>query len=107
VRYAERSFAVLVNMVRNDWEARRTFTQLARVAERFLHVDLRYVGHVPQDPEVAAAVRRQMPVAELAPGAPAARAFEALAERLTVERPAPQPKGGVQFFFRRLVGQPA
>jgi flagellar biosynthesis protein FlhG len=104
-RYAERSFAVLVNMARSEWEAKKTFTHLTRVAERFLHVSLRYAGHVPYDPEVPEAVRRQQAVCELAPAAPASRAFDGLAERLLSLPAELKPKGGLQFFFRRLLAE--
>lgn len=104
-RYAERSFGVLVNMARSEWEARRTFTQLLRVAERFLHVSLDWVGWVPLDPEVGEAVRRQQAVLDLAPGAPASRAFREVAERLARGPETRTPKGGLQFFFARLLAR--
>src|SRR6185295_10218385 len=106
-RYAEHAFGVLVNMARSEWEARKTFTHLARVAERFLHVSLRYVGHVPYDPEIPESVRRQQPVAQLAPAAPASRAFDGLAESLLAVPATLRPKGGLQFFFRRLLAEDA
>jgi len=104
-RYAERSFGVLVNMARSEWEAKKTFTHLTRVAERFLHVSLRYAGHVPYDPEVPEAVRRQQAVCELAPAAPASRAFDGLAERLLSLPAELKPKGGLQFFFRHMLAE--
>jgi flagellar biosynthesis protein FlhG len=104
-RYAEESFAVLVNMARSEFEARKTFTQLTRVAERFLHVSLRWAGWVPYDPEVPEAVRRQQPVIELAPATPATRAIEGLAERLCAAPAEARAKGGLQFFFRRLLSE--
>ncbi len=105
LRYAEHRFAVLVNMARGELDAKRTFTHLSRVAERFLHVSLRYVGYVPFDAEVPEAVRRQRPVVELAPGAPVSRAFETLADRLLADGADAPPKGGLQFFFRRLLAE--
>ncbi len=104
-RYAEQRFTVLVNMARGEFEARRTFTHLSRVAERFLHVSLRWAGWVPFDAEVPEAVRRQRAVVELAPRAPVSLAFEALAERLVNEPESVPPKGGLQFFFRRLLAE--
>ena len=107
-RYAEHSFAVLVNMARSEFEARKTFTQLTRVAERFLQVNLRWAGYVPYDSEVPEAVRRQQAVIELAPATPATRAIEGLAERLCTAPMQAKAKGGLQFFFRRLLaGGPA
>lgn len=102
-RYAEHSFAVLVNMARSEFEARKTFTQLTRVAERFLQVNLRWAGWVPWDSEVPEAVRRQQPVIELAPSTPATRAITGLAERLCAAPAEARAKGGLQFFFRRLL----
>jgi flagellar biosynthesis protein FlhG len=104
-RYAEQSFNVLVNMARNEREARRTFAHLAKVAERFLQVGLRYAGHIPWDDELPEAVRRQRTVFDLAPAAPVTRAFGRLADRLLAEPPATRPKGGLQFFFRRLLAE--
>jgi flagellar biosynthesis protein FlhG len=104
-RYAQQRFAVLVNMARGELEAKRTFTHLSRVAERFLHVSLRYIGYVPFDAEVPEAVRRQRPVVELAPGAPVSRAFEALADRVIEDADGAPPQGGLQFFFRRLLAE--
>ncbi len=106
-RYAETSFAVLVNMARSEFEARKTFTQLTRVAERFLQVSLRWAGYVPYDVEVQEAVRRQQAVLELAPATPAARALESLADRLCAAPAQARAKGGLQFFFRRLLADRA
>jgi flagellar biosynthesis protein FlhG len=103
MRYAEHSFSVLVNMARSEFEARKTFTQLTRVAERFLQVNLRWAGYVPYDSEVPEAVRRQQAVIELAPAAPATRALGGLAERLCAAPAPAKAKGGLQFFFRRLL----
>ena len=102
-RHAEDSFAVLVNMARSEIEARKTFTQLARVSERFLHVSLRFAGWVPWDSEVPEAVRRQQPVVDLAPATPATRAIDGLAARLCAAPTQAKAKGGLQFFFRRLL----
>ncbi len=102
-RYAELEFGVLVNMTRSETEGRRAFAQLARVAERFLGVSLRYEGSIPFDGELREAVRRQQAVLELAPRTPASRAFEDLAGRLASRGPRVRAKGGLQFFFRRLL----
>ena len=104
-RYAEHSFAILVNMARSEFEARKTFTQLTRVAERFLQVNLRWAGWVPWDSEVPEAVRRQQPLVDMAPSTPATRAIDGLAERLCAAPAEAKVKGGLQFFFRRLLAR--
>jgi flagellar biosynthesis protein FlhG len=104
-RYAEHNFAILVNMARSEFEARKTFTQLTRVAERFLQVNLRWAGWVPWDSEVPEAVRRQQPLVDMAPSTPATRAIDGLAERLCAVPAEAKVKGGLQFFFRRLLAR--
>jgi len=103
-RYGRRDFLVTVNMAAGEADAEAAFRRLARVAERFLRVRLEYQGYVPYDDALPRAVRHQHPVVLAAPRSPASQALAALAGRLAV-RPAAGPTGGVQFFFRRLVGE--
>lgn len=99
-----RRFAVVVNLASGEGEARRTFAQLARVAERFLGVGLEYLGYVPVDSALPRAVCEQTPLVLAAPASPASRALVDLAARLAAREPEPA-SGGVQFFFRHLVEQ--
>jgi len=103
-RYGRREFLVAVNMAAGQADAEAAFRRLARVAERFLRVRLEYQGYVPYDDALPRAVREQHPVVLAAPGSPASQALTALAGRLAI-RPPGRPTGGVQFFFRRLVGE--
>lgn len=102
-RYAESEFGVVINMAHGEEEAERTFAHLSRVAARFLDVSLQYQGYIPYDRELPEAVRRQQAVLDLAPGCPASRAFDALAQRVLRWPAGEDPKGGLQFFFRRLI----
>jgi flagellar biosynthesis protein FlhG len=105
-RYGRREFLVAVNMAAGAADAEAAFARLARVAERFLAVRLEYQGYVPHDDAVPRAVRNQVPVVLAAPSAPASLALAQLAQRLG-GRPVPGPTGGLQFFFRRLLGEGA
>jgi flagellar biosynthesis protein FlhG len=102
-RHGRREFLVAVNMVTGPADAEAAFARLARVAERFLRVRVEYQGYVPYDDAVPRAVRTQHPVVLAAPQSPASLAFVQLARRL-LARPAPVPTGGLQFFFRQLLG---
>jgi len=104
-RHGLRRFLLLVNMCSGEGEARRTHTQIARVAERFLGVGIEYAGYVPIDDAVQRSVREQRPVLLTAPRSPAARAFETLADCVLVRPWRARPTGGAQFFFRNLVAQ--
>lgn len=81
-RYGVPSFDVLVNLARDRDEALRTFSHVARVARRFLAVELRYRGWVPADDAVGDAVRRQRLLLDAAPRSAAARAIESFAAGL-------------------------
>ena len=102
-RWDRREFPVVVNMATSARDAEEAFGRLARVASQFLPVRLDYVGWVPWDDAVPRAVRTQAPVAVGAPGAPAARAIAALADRLAARDAGTRASGGLQFFFRRLL----
>ncbi len=102
-RYAERDFGVIVNMTRGSREGEATWRHLSRVTERFLGVSLHLAGIVPFDGELPTAVRRQRPLLDLAPTSPAARSIERLARGLLAAPPEKLPKGGLQFFFERLL----
>ena len=100
-------FRVLANMVADEREAKGVFARLSAVTEKFLHISLGYLGHVLQDPNMPAAVRRQQAVSVLYPKTPAARCMRALADRLHGLPPEEFPAGHMQFFWRKLAAQKA
>jgi len=103
-RHGRREFLVAVNMAAGFADAEAAFARLARVAERFLRVRVEYQGWVPYDDAVPRAVRARRPVAIASPHSPASVAFTQIAQRLG-SRPPATPTGGVQFFFRQLLGE--
>ena len=101
-RHGQRLFQVVVNMAAGVADAHAAFQRLARVAQRFLRVQLVYRGYIPFDDAVPRAVRTRRPFTIAAPGTPAAEAIAGLAAGLMASAPA-GPSGGVQFFFRQLL----
>jgi flagellar biosynthesis protein FlhG len=104
-RHNLRRFLVLVNQTAGDGEARRTYAQLARVAERFIGIGLEYLGCVPFDDAVPRSVREQVPVIEKMPASPVGRSLASLAGGLIGRRPEGRPTGGSQFLLRSLLSQ--
>lgn len=82
---------LLVSMSDSAEEAEETAHRIRLVARRFLRCEVDSWGHVPFDPSVSRAVRRQEPVVTAFPRSPAARAYEALAETLW-QKPDPEPQ---------------
>jgi flagellar biosynthesis protein FlhG len=101
--YGERNISVVVNNVASEDEANVAFKKLARAVERFLQVDVRYLGWIPSDATVRECIMQQRPISAEFPSSKAAMALSGLAKRIEVERPAQRVKGGMQFFFRQLL----
>jgi len=75
-------FEVVANMARHDVAGRQLFDKFRAVVTRFIDVDLSFAGTVPSDGYVREAVLRKRCVVDSFPGAPASRAFSALARRM-------------------------
>lgn len=105
-RYGERHFQLLVNGLNRPQEGESVYRTLVTVADRFLgpEVHLGYLGFIPHDDSVPAAVMRQQPVLTLYPQAPASKAFIQIAQRLWQTPPRGGMEGSIKFFWRRLCG---
>ncbi len=95
-------FRVLANMARDERHGRKLFLKLATVTEKFLNIQLEYMGTVPYDAALKAAVQKQTPVTLYDPASRAASAFRELAQQV-MDWPVPQgPSGHIQFFIENL-----
>lgn len=107
--YGEREIRVLVNEVDAEstsaaFEAgKEIFNRMNSVVQRYLSLDLSYLGAVPFDTAVTEAIRNQQALLELFPSSPAARAIEHACGLLDEEFFKYRVKGGMQFFFRNLL----
>ncbi len=100
-RYQEKEFRVLVNFVKNPEEALSVFTNLSKVAERFLSISLDYIGYIPFDDAVKKAVKAQRPVVDIFPESISAKQFSLIADRFLNKKNA--VKGSLQFFIGNLL----
>lgn len=101
--YSERSINILANNVSGEREALELFQRLAGAIERYLQVEVRYIGHIPSDDAVRGAIKERRAVLQLYPSCPASLALSALANKIDEEFYARRVKGGMQFFFRNLL----
>jgi len=97
-------FSLVANMVTNEAEGESIYQRLATLANRFLGVGIDYVGAVPRDRTVRKAVHAGQPVTRLDPNAPASRCMTAIARRLAETEHHRGERGGIQLFWKRLVG---
>jgi len=76
---------LVVNEVRDEFQARATHARLERLAHRFLDASIGFRAFLPSDPRLADAVACQRAVVELFPAAPSSRRLVALARGLLRE----------------------
>lgn len=93
---------LVVNMVRDEAEAREVSDKLTVLAHRFLGAAIAPLGYVVRDARVSEAIREQNPLLMLYPTAPASRCIKAIAMQLTNGRRA-TPRSDLKGFFSRVV----
>ncbi|ORE88738.1 flagellar synthesis regulator FleN [Oceanococcus atlanticus] len=96
-------FQVLANMSRDAGHGQQLFAKLLRVTDRFLNVNLEYLGHVPFDERLRQSIQRQQLVTQIWPGSPAALAFRDVAKTVSTWREVKRPRGHVEFFVDRMI----
>lgn len=96
------NFRVLSNMAQDERHGRKLFLKLATVTEKFLNIQITYLGTIPYDPQLKQAVQKQVPVTLYQPSAASALAFKNIAGQV-VQWPVPQGASGyIQFFVENL-----
>ena len=96
-------FQVLANMVDNETQGRQLFEKISRVADRFLDINLGYVGAIPRDDYLRKAVQQQSPVVQSFPRSQSAKALMKLAKTVDQQFTPCQSSGGLGFFVERLI----
>lgn len=100
--YHLNKFRVLSNMAQDERHGRKLFLKLATVTEKFLNIQLEYLGTIPYDPQLKKAVQKQVPVTLYQPDALSAQAFKRIAGQV-MKWPVPQGASGyIQFFVENL-----
>jgi len=102
-QYHEKHFNLVVNFIKNEEEALDVYRKLTMVANRYLDISIDYIGSIPRDKLMVDAIRKQKVLAQLFPDSKTSHAFEALAKTIMQEPQTLQPKGSIQFFWKRLL----
>lgn len=96
-------FHLLANMTRTPEEGPYLYKKMLKLTERSLDVALHYLGAVPFDEQLHAAVRKQRAVVEEFPRSKSAVAFKKIANRV-YGWPLPEtPTGNLEFFLETLL----
>lgn len=102
--YGEKRFKLLMNMVRDEREAKAVFLNLIQVADQYLSgVVLEYCGYLPRDEKVTAAVRQRKPFVTLYPKAPSSIRIRQIARQLEETPRRSDANGNIKFFVKRYM----
>jgi len=80
--YRGRQFLIILNYERNHSDDLKTYGSLEQAAKKFLGLELKFIGSVPEDDEVNMAVRKQAPFMKSAPECNASHAVKELAAKI-------------------------
>jgi flagellar biosynthesis protein FlhG len=103
-RYQQKRFKVLINAARNAEEANRIYRHLSLVVDQFLgSPSLDYLGWIPFDRQMPAAVRKQKTVIDQFPDAQASRQILNLAKTLMANHDSLLLEGDIRFFWQKFL----
>lgn len=103
-KHGTNTFKLVVNMVDHEEEARAVYKNLSNAVVRFLKgVSLEYLGFIPRDGNLEAAVRRQATVLTCFPDSPSSDGFSKLAAQLLVTPSRAAQDGNIKFFWKKFV----
>ncbi len=95
---------VIANKVSGDSEGELMYNKLNTVVDKYLGLELSYLGAIPQDRHLEEAVMQQKPVSLYSPNAESAIAYEKMAYELTdTEYSKSIAKRGMAAFFSHIV----
>ncbi len=100
-KYKEEKFSLVVNLIKNEDEAKLVYKRLAMVTEKFLRIDLSYLGFVRYDENVKRAVKEQSAFIELYPNTFASKDIIDLANKILNSEV--KCKGSMQFFLKNFL----
>ena len=95
---------IIANRVEDPQDGKNLYAKLNAVVARYLKVPISFLGSIPQDAKLSAAVMQQMPVSLADPAAKSAKAYEQMARVLIYgEQEAAVKKRGMAAFFSHMI----
>ena len=101
-----RRFEILANQIDNTAQGRRVYDRLTTVTDKYLDVELGYLGGIPSDAYLRRAVQERVALVSAYPRSPAAVAIRDAGRRLT-QNVHDGATPGMGFFVEQLLRQPS
>ena len=103
IKYQEKKFRMIVNMVNSIHDSNEVFNQISMVSDKFLDISIDHLGYIFFDINIKKSVKRQKAVYELYNASKASRCFEALAKKICgLPKPA-STQADTYFFWNNLL----
>jgi flagellar biosynthesis protein FlhG len=102
-QYGEKSVSVISNKVENELDGKKAFVRLSNVVNKFLNIELKYIGHIPSDQTVIQSIQSQRSVQDLFPTSVVTKSFSRIAQKIDEDFLEHRVKGGMQFFFEQIL----
>lgn len=98
-----KSVKILANMVNDENHGKFLCQKITQVVDRFLDVQVSYLGAVPFDDYLKKSVRQQRAVVQAYPRSEAAKALGKVAKKIHMDSSVQASTGGLGFFVERLI----
>lgn len=100
---AKTSVKMVANQVRNSRDADKLFDKLGVVVNKFLNIEIEYMGGVPYDTNMQRAVVRQEPISMTTPNSAAAKFIQKMAHMLEDEEKDGERVFGIMQLFSNVI----
>lgn len=100
---AKTSVKMVANQVRNSRDADKLFDKLGVVVNKFLNIEIEYMGGVPYDTNMQRAVVRQEPLSMTTPNSAAAKFIQKMAHMLEDEEKDGERVFGIMQLFSNVI----
>jgi flagellar biosynthesis protein FlhG len=103
-KYGIKNFYLLLNMVKDEKEAKLVYSNFSKVVARFMGgISVDYAGFIPHDNYLRESVACRKPVMCAYPGSPSCCSFKIVADHLLNLENNRRIDGNIKFFWKRLV----
>lgn len=94
---------MIANQVRGNGDARELFEKIGIVVNKFLNIEIEYLGEIPYDTNMSKAVMRQEPLSIAAPNSSAARSVRKIANILENKQEESSKGFGIMHLFTSVI----
>ena len=101
-KHGQKNFSIILNMAKNEKEAKSIYKHLSIVADKFLKVSLSYAGFILYDDNISKSVIMQKTAMELYSESKSAACFKKLAYDIISKNENDYSDGNLQFFFNNI-----